>query len=573
MSDLQTNFSEDELAAEETGDINPEHGNTTKQEHIKSNFVPKEINLPNGLTKKLFKAPKSSWVANLVYLDGKPFSFKGREYLIPIYDGRYPRRILKYSRQTEKSTALANDMISNSIVKPYNKSVYIAPSHSQVRQFSSGKLTPWMKDSPVISKYFLNSRVPSQVFEKGFANGSLMWLRSAFLNADRVRGLSANELYLDEIQDILSSNIPVILEVLSHAENPAVTFSGTPLTLDNPIETYWQQSSQCEWLVPCDSHTPKHWNFLDERCLGKKGPICNKCGRPIDPTKGQWISFNNNWDIAGFHVNQLQVPWMQSPDKWKELLWKHNTYSKGQFYNEVLGLSYDSATKPISRQDLIACCSSQHPFRKYPDTTTKNMTVFAGVDWGEGSDGTERNSKGRLKNASYTVLTLGAYISPKHFHYFFAKRYSGDQALPRNCVPDILKIIHAFGAKAVGVDWGFGWGVNDTLEEKLGRQRVMKFQHNGMQKERKKYDDIGNKLQLNRTEVMTDFFDAIKRFEIVYPAWEDFESYLVDIEHVHAEYSESARGLRYDHKPSEPDDALHSMLFCKEAADHFYGKV
>lgn len=535
-------------------------------------FKPKSLGVINGLEKKLFRATKASWISNLVYLDGKRFSFKDREYLLPIYNGNYKRKLLLYARQSEKSTALANELIVNSVVKPYNKAVYVSPSYLQSRQFSSGKLGPWMADSPVIDKYYRTSQSLDQVFEKGLANGSMIWIRSAFLNAERIRGLSADELMLDECQSLISSNIPVIMEVLSHSPDPHVIFAGTPLTLDNYIHQLWEQSSMCEWLVPCDRHTPTHWNYLDEKCIGKTGPICNRCGHPVHPPLGKWVSFAAGRDLTGFHISQLQVPWMQSPEKWKEILWKFENYSKGQFYQECLGISFDSASKPVTRTELIACCSSYHPFRAAPDTYTNNLTVFAGIDWGEGSDGSERGMKGKLKNASYTVVSLGAYLSPHQFHVFFVKRYEGEEALPHNCVKDIVKICRAFNVTCLGVDWGHGWGVNDQLEQVFTMKRVIKFQYVGMQKERKKFDPIGLKIQLNRTEVMTDFFQHLKSQRFVFPPWEVMNIFLKDVEHIHAEYGSTGM-LKYDHRASEPDDAAHSLILCKEAADHYYGKA
>lgn len=533
-------------------------------------FEPRTLEVINGIARKLFKATKADWVSNLIYLDGKKFSFKGREYLLPIYNGNYKRRLLLYSRQSEKSTALANELICNSIVKPYNKAVYVAPSHSQTRQFSSGKLSPWTKDSPTIRKYFMSTKIVDQVFEKGFTNGSMMWLRSAFLNADRVRGLSADELMIDELQSMLSSNIPVILEVLSHSPDPHTVFAGTPLTFDNVIQQYWEESSQCEWLVPCDRHLPLHWNYLDEKCIGKVGPICNKCGHAINPSLGKWVAFSSKRDTMGFHISQIQVPWMQSPEKWKELLWKMETYSTGQFYNEALGISYDNASKPVTRAELIACCSSKHPFKTRPDKYTDSSVIFAGIDWGEGSDGSERGIKGKLKNASYTVLSLGYFIDPTRFHVFYMKRYTGQEALPSNCLKDIIQICMMFKVTCFGVDWGHGWGVNDQLEKVFKKERVIKFQYVGMQKERKKFDPIGLKLQLNRTDVMTDFFQDIKKQKFLFPPWESVQTFLKDIENIHAEFATTGM-LKYDHRVSEPDDSAHSLILCREAADHYYG--
>lgn len=579
MDDLGT-VDHDDAELEETGGIDPleynkrasskpyMEGLASRQQAFK---VHKTLITKWG-EKKFFKARKSDWIHNLIHLDGKPFDFTGRDYLRQIYDSPYPHKLLKTGRQVEKSTMLANEFIINSCIIPYFKSLYVSPSHDQTRQFSNGKLKPWIDDSPPIQKYFQNSSTSRMVFERSFTNGSIGFLRSAFLSADRTRGVSADCLNLDEIQDILIANIPVMLETLSHSKHALKIFSGTPKTLDNPMELYWNESSQCEWLVPCDRHSPRHWNYLDERCIGKLGPICNKCGHLIDPQKGQWIAFSQGRDIMGFRISQLMVPWMvNSQAKWKEVIWKLDHYAKGLFYNEVLGISYDTASKPVTRTDLIACCSSEHPFKTAPDKFTKSNLLFAGIDWGEGADGSERGVKGRLKTASYTVLTIGMYLTPHVFYPIFMKRYTGEEAPPNACVKDIIKTCESFRVQAIGADWGHGWGVNDQLETKFGADRVMKFQYVGMQKERKKYDPIGRKLQLNRTEVMTDFFDAIKVQKWVFPPWENMKGFLADVEHIFAEFATTGM-LKYDHRPSEPDDAAHSMILCREAADHYYGK-
>lgn len=524
-----------------------------------------------GKLKTLYRARKSDWIHNLIYLDGKKFDFAGREYLRTIYDANYKKKLLMTGRQVEKSTMLANEFIINSVIRSYFKSLYVSPSHDQTRTFSNQKLKPWIEDSPIIDKYFQSSKVSKQVFERSFTNGSIGFLRSAFLNADRTRGISADILFLDELQDLLINNIPVIEETLSHSKEGYEIFAGTPKTLENTIQQYWERSSMCEWLVPCTRHAPVHWNYLDEKCIGKEGPICNKCGHAINPPDGRWIAFNSDRDIMGFRISQLMVPWFGNQEKWKTIITKLETYPTGQFKNECLGISYDSASKPITRTDLIACCTSLYPFRRMPDPFTRRLELFAGVDWGEGTDGSERGNKGRLKTASYTVLCIGTYLAPGKFHVLYYRRFTGGEVAPSVCVPEIINVLRAFGVKCTGVDYGFGWGVNERLEEAFGTQRVIRYQYVGMQRERKKFDDIGMKYQLSRTEVMTDFFEDIKKGNFIWPEWEGVKDYLCDIEHIYAEYSESQRALKYDHKSSEPDDACHATILCREAADNYYG--
>jgi len=577
---MSEQLNEEELAESAEANYTPEENSRASSNSAIRSRTPQKkawaiqsLLQSDGSVKKLIRATPASWIRNLVWLDGAPFSFTGRNYLLPIYNIQHPRKVLLFSRQTEKSTMLANQIIVNSCIKPYNKSLYVSPSALQTRQFGSAKLSPWMHDSPIISKYFLSTAEIDQAQEKSLANGSLIMLRSAFLNADRVRGCTASEIAIDELQNMLSGNIPVILECQSHEPFPTATFSGTPLSSSNYLQHLFNNSSMNEWLVPCDRHTPAHYNYMDERCIGPLGVICNKCQKPINPANGKWFSFSDTKDVLGFRVCALMVPWQQSASKWSDLLFKQRTYSTASFKNEVLALPHDSASMPITQGELQRICAPNLSYFTHPTAHTNSLTIIGGIDWGSGQDGSERGLTGKLKIASYTILTLGAMITPGKFQILFQRRYTGDNALPRNCVRDILSVCTAFGVKLIGADFGFGFGVNDTIEEVFGADRLIKFQHCS-QRERSKYDEIGHKVQLNRTEVMTDMFDDMKMGRYIFPRWEQSQPFLKDVLAIHAEYGGGAgrSGLKYDHKPSEPDDAAHSILFCREAARRYYGE-
>ena len=486
------------------------------------------------------------------------------------------------------TTYLANNLTVNAVVQPYNKALYVSPSHTQTRQFSNEKLKPAIEGSPLIKKYFQDSSVSTQVFEKGFTNGSYIFLRSAFRSADRTRGISAKDLALDEIQDMLGSEIPVIMECTSHFPDSTVLMAGTPKSLDNPIEAYWQQTTQNEWMVPCFNHYPVHWNFLDERNIAaselyikdqlRPGPVCNKCMKPLDVTKGRWTSFQKGKFIQGYRIPQLMVPWIiTTKDQWMKLLWKRDNYPFGQFYNEVLGISYDNASKPITQDELVQCCSGK--FRMTPDPFTqeqalqmRRLNLTAGVDWGEGNDGSEKSPTGKIRNASYTVLTIGYYTNQRNFRVVFIKKYTGQYTDPDFVVRDIARICSAWEVKLVGVDWGHGWGVNNHLVRILGAQKVVQFQYLPKQKERMKWDPLGYKYLILRNLFISELFHALKNQYIEFSTWHELQPFAKDLLSVFVEYVEYQRQMKYDHRPSDPDDFLHSLLYSKLASDVYLGK-
>ena len=551
----------------------------------------------DGSIRNHIKATKTDFVHNLIYLDGKKFDFTGREYLFPLYNRRDSDVLLKTSRQVEKTTFLANNLVVSSVVTPYSKSLYVSPSHTQTRQFSNEKLRPAIEKSPFVMRYFQDHAVSTQVFEKGFTNGSYIFLRSAFRSADRTRGISCRTLALDEVQDFLGSEIPVIMECTSHYPDAIRLMAGTPKSLDNPIETYWQETTQNEWLVPCGCGK---WNFLDETNIaptemytsGKlpPGPVCKKCMRPLNVRNGRWMSTSAGKLIQGYRIPQLMVPWIIGLyDQWVRLLWKRDNYPMGQLYNEVLGLSYDSASKPITRDQLIELCASYDLWDPENITETmlhesRSLMLTAGVDWGEGNDGSEKSPSGKVRNASYTVLTIGAYTNQKTWTVKLVKKYEGKEVDPDHVVKDIARICKTLNVQLVGVDWGHGWGVNNHLTRLLspqanprltdmyGKHKVVQFQYLPKLKQRMKWDPLGFRYHLSRNFMMSELFFDMKHGFIQFPRWAQIERYAKDVLAIYAEYVEFRREMKYDHRSTDPDDWFHSLHYAKLASDILTGK-
>jgi len=550
----------------------------------------------DGTIRRIIKASKSDFVHNLIYLDGSKFDFTGREYLFPLYNRRDRDVLLKTARQVEKTTYLANNLVVSSVVQPYNKSLYVSPSHTQTRQFSNEKLRPAIEKSPFVRKYFQDHAVSTQVFEKGFTNGSYIFLRSAFRSADRTRGISARILCLDEVQDFLGSEIPVIMECTSHFPDAMRLMAGTPKSLDNPIETYWQETSQNEWLVPCGCGK---WNFLDETNIGPTkdylsgklppGPICKKCKKLLNVRNGRWMTTCSGKQIQGYRIPQLMVPWIVGLlDQWMRILWKRDNYPLGQLYNEVLGLSYDSASKPITRDELIELCASYDlwdPSNLTSDIIgeSRRYLLTAGVDWGEGNDGSEKSPSGKIRNASYTVLTIGAYTDQKTWSVKLVKKYEGQEIDPDHVVKDIARICRTLQVQLIGVDWGHGWGVNNHLTRLMthgtqhiinshDKHKVVQFQYLPKLKQRMKWDPLGFRYHLQRNFMMSELFFDMKHGFIQFPRWTQIERYAKDILAIYSEYVEYRREMKYDHRSTDPDDWFHSLHYAKLASDILTGK-
>jgi hypothetical protein len=475
---------------------------------------------------------------------------------------------------THNSTLLGNMSISYMALQPFFRVVYVSPSHTQTKVFSRDRIKEPIDTSPFL-KQLTNSKLLANIFEKKLINHSQITMRFAFLNADRVRGNPADKVIVDEFQDILLDNVPVIEECCSHSEYKLFLYAGTPKSLDNAIEHYWMRySTQNEWVVPCDRHgTPKnpgswHWNILDETNIGEEGLICDKCEAPIraDDPRAQWASLNPDPKVEkpyeGYRIPQLMVPWIDFED----IRDKQKKYSRAKFYNEVLGRSYDSGTRPLVRSDVQRNCWSELSMTYYREVIqwSSQYPIFMGVDWGSGE-------------GSFSVMVIGGYlpIAPDFITWFYAHRFEGVETEPRIQLDIIKKHIVDFNVRHVGVDYGGGFWPNDMLLREFGAERIKKYQWVGNIKKKVQFEPrLGVPRYLcHRTEVMSDIFNAIKRANVYrFPRWEEFEDpYAMDMLNIFSEYNDRIRMNVYRHAPGYPDDTFHAIAFGTLAS--FFTKV
>lgn len=469
---------------------------------------------------------------------------------------------------THNSTTLGNRFLALLGTRKNYPALFVTPSAMQTMVFSRARLDDIIDISPVIKA--LNG--VSNLLEKRFRNGSVGYLRYAFLNADRIRGISALALFADEIQDLLPEVMPVIEEVTSHHAEPKIIYSGTPKSYDNTIEKYWQLSTQSEWGVPCEHHgTPRdpsswYWNVLGERNIGKTGPICAhpKCGKPISATHplAQWVQAAPGAQFEGLRICRLMVPWyVNNPKRWKDLLEQRERYSDAKFKNEVLAQSFDGGDKPLTRAEVIRACDDKYineieEALKHRDTAS----LFAGIDWGPGSE------------VSYTLMSIGGYVrNDNSFQVLLSIRFEGPLAEPDAQLREILRIVSLFRIRIVGVDHGFGFVQNKQLTAALGPARVVQYQYQHKLSAKLVFKAGTHRYLVFRTPIMSDIIYGIKTKKIRLPRFSSYEKpFADDFLSIRAEYSNTLRMTQYTKPNNATDDTFHSVLFLVLASFRMY---
>lgn len=424
-------------------------------------------------------------------LDGHPYHLREHFPFSPVFKTDMPRKLLlKTGRQVSKTTSLASHGVVLSQCIPNFKTLYVAPLYEQIRRFSNNYVRPFIDQSPIRSMW-TGTMTENSVLQRTFKNNSRMIFSFALLDADRIRGVSADKVAIDEVQDMDPDHLPIIAETMSHSNWSLSQYTGTPKTLDNPIEGLWLRSSQAEWFVPC--YRCGEWNIPSmeyhiEKMIGpyhewispaQPAIICHKCGKPIDPRPphGRWVHRyeDRRQRFSGFHVPQIIMPLhCFRPDKWQELLSKKETTAPNIFYNEVLGESIDAGQKIVTETDLRR--ASDLPWANNPNNPDPQMMKLLrhykmrimAVDWGGGGE----------EGVSFTACSLLGITPDNKIHVLWGKRL----LTPSDHLREAQEIIHwvnHFGCELVAHDYTGAGTVRETVLVQAGYplERIMPIEY------------------------------------------------------------------------------------------------
>lgn len=522
---------------------------------------------------------RSEWVTTMMCLDGKPFSLKDYPFYKAVYDTIYPSLLLKTARQVAKSTTLSNFLVMEACTTPHWKSLFVAPSQEQTTKFSQTRVGKTIFYSPEIRKRWVSKDLSSRVMQKQFTNGSELAFSYASDDPDRARGVSADRVAYDEVQDILYDEvIPVVNECMANSDYAYETYCGTPKTMENTIETLWQWSTQTEWVMRCD-HCSKHQFFVDENCIGLTGPVCLNCKKDINVRNGQWIDMHvypedhTGKRIQGFHIPQTILP-KNSPasmprdsasqelalKRWKRIVEKKDVYPPSKFRNEVMGISDAVGSRLISKEELEALCAD-YTIDDLPESSfslSGYKHVVAGVDW----------SGGGTTGASRTVLWIWGVCDGGQQHAYrlktlYFKIYPETNPISGGVVDHIVEQCSRYQVELILGDAGEGALANSNLAERLGRHRAQQVQYRGSATGGAGKPFYWNRIDrflAERTTMIDHFFMYVKRQGVIYPNIKQMTFPIKDMLNEYEEVTQHGRKV-WRHAHSQPDDCLHAQIF------------
>jgi hypothetical protein len=400
----------------------------------KENGVKNEFQLFNEIRNSFMDYDPAYFIQNNLILDGKPFRIinNGWRFMAEIY--RYIA--LQATRRNGKpvvfckgrqvgATMMAGALdlyFTNSglFTNPNIRVAHVFPALGFVKKFSQDKLEGLIKDAKndFINKNKLNSSVAvDNITMKQFKTGTL-WIDSTGADGDRLRGMTLDVLFYDEVQDITQLAIENVNKTLTAAKYGQVgggvqVLFGTPKERGTYFHKIWEMSDQryyhlgCEncnqtypFYLPNDNRWQDIW--MDQGLPGIEGlpgegtssagyiikcPLCGHLQHKITAVElGKWVPSRNpdEYPYAGFHINPLYVPYI-SKQKILSLMPEHNpSASERGWQNEVIGEFFSGAGLPLTREDIYhnACDKDRefskridpHEKRTYLDQRNKNSS-------------------------------------------------------------------------------------------------------------------------------------------------------------------------------------------------------
>lgn len=513
-------------------------------------------------------APASHFVEEFLYdNEGRPQRLDKFPMMRPIYDCLPQRLLLKCSRKTLKSTLLSNLIALNMLRWNYYKILYVAPQEASTAYFSNNYVVPRF-ESPNVKKLFVKGWDKNDVYAKIFGDTrSSVNFKYAKDDATRIRGLATDHNFHDEVQDIGYEILPVIKETMALSEFKREIFAGTPLTTDNTINQLWKTSNQLEWATKCEGCN--HWNTITMdneplKMLMPEGFCCSKCSKILNTINGEWVSFNPSTksDLVGFHLAQPLLPYFnQSKKEWKAFYSKINegNYGLHQIYNEALGLAYDVGTKPITEEQLKACCV----LGKMEDKENKSLPIYQNNKW-KYRIVTCGNDWGVNQTTSRTVTCMGGLREDGVFEVFYAKCYKDfDHKAHVRDIAELANAVNAFCASDSGPSPDRGIMLTELTSP--SRSQLVRYEHGKViqrfDQPSSAWDWRQNRWVLHRSDTLSFTLELIKQKKILFPQWDEMSDILQDILNVFIETKDGLfrQELFYRHGADAPDDFLHAL--------------
>jgi hypothetical protein len=190
--------------------------------------------------------------------------------------------------------------------------MYVMPVKGDVYDFSDQRVAPVIRGSDYLRSRMAHDDPDNKGLRK-IGRGFVYFRGST--KAHDLDSVPATAMVLDEYDTLSQVNIPVAEARVGAADHPMIRRIGVP-TLDGVgIHAQYELTDMRRWVVRCDGCN--HWQQVTmenldwtERSPGryKARRVCERCRRPLDVKRGEWVAEHPDREVRGYHVPRLIVP-------------------------------------------------------------------------------------------------------------------------------------------------------------------------------------------------------------------------------------------------------------------------
>lgn len=567
-----------------------------------------EIDLFQDLKTKISNIDPVKFCENYLKIDGEKFMLSGTGYkpFADIYRYIGIKALEKNSkpivfvkgRQVGGTTmALALEMYFMGCNlfgkgKPPIRIIHAFPSLEQAARYTKSKLDPMIGDSKTIGtskkgkplSYMESLLDSNQVGDslkfKRFSDGNYMWIESTGVDADRIRGLSADIIFFDEVQDTPGAAISNATKILHASKYGRPTkgvqvYFGTPKKKGSDFHKIWLKSNQqffhlgcekCGKFFPLYAPESDEWEkiWIDDQIV--KCMHCNHLQDKLEATeRGKWVETVplEDCDYIGFHINQLFSPKARKEDIIYEKPQNHATNTERAYRNEVLGDFYQGDSTPITIEEIMLKCGDMD--RKISKSSDPEGLYFLGIDYGLKAD-LEQQAKPEKKQSgqSYSTAVVLKAIPGNLLSIEFAMKFKkADPAYMKEVIDELMT---NYSIKISVGDIGFSHYFSTELFQKYGGKYIVSMAAPKIQNPlRVKYNEdmVPRQISFERDFYIGEMFENMKSGKIRFP-YGDYEKISWLIQHcasmeVKPKLSETGEHRIHYVKGSVPNDGFMAL--------------
>lgn len=555
---------------------------------MKNDQLKEELKLFNDIKDNFLNLDPARFVRNNLSIDGMEFNVmdNGWKFMSEIYRYIAHQATLKTGKSVviKKGRQVGATMMAGALDlyftnsglfnKPPIRVVHLFPALAQVKKFSQDKLESLIRTSKAdfINKNKLNStNAVDNLTMKQFKTGTL-WVDSLGTDGDRIRGMTADVVFFDEVQDLMPQGIGNATKILTASKYGPIgkgvqVYFGTPKQKNSYFSTIWDISDQRYYHLGCESCNKTYPFYLPEddrwKTIWVEGFVikCPLCGHKQHKKKatdlGKWVSTRNEEDakFVGFHINQLYIPYF-SKENILDLMPENNPAQTERIWmNEVVGEFYSGYGMPITKADIYQMCrDADRKFSKSIDPKTKS--VYLGLDWGGKSDSLE-SSGGQSYSCAVVLSALpDGTLLIEHAHKLRNNTYNYKKET-------VHEMFRRFGVYRGVSDWFFGQDVVHDLQLRYG-DKFLGAQGSGSLIKPVKFREDELIITYNKDLLIEEIFDLIRKGKIRFP-WQSYEhiEWLID----HCTSMEvkqkvvSGNPIKTYVKGSSPNDGLMALMY------------